>query len=539
MSQSTVAQLLAAAFAANGVERIFGVPGGGSSLDVIEAAAEHGIDFVLTRTESAAVMMAAATAELNGSLGVALTTKGPGTANAMNGVAYASLDRAPVVLLTDGFNPKEQGYVTHQVFDQPAMLAPVTKGSSRLETDAVAEELQALIGLALSAPLGPVHIELTSAQVRAKVDSNTNAVVTAQPPTNFDEAALARAQELLGNAARPVLIVGLEARETVAAAATLALAEALGCPVLTTYKAKGVVGDEHPQYVGTFTSGSAEAECVEQADVIVLCGLDPVELLRQPWRYDAPVIDIALIRHPIHYLTPSVGLYGPLQSPLARLTESCARASWLAADIAELRQRMRSRLQYPDTDGIGPQQVVEIALEASRELPVLPRITVDAGAHMFSAMAFWPCGQPHDVLISNGLASMAFALPAAIASALHQPERRAIAFTGDGGLMMCLGELSVAAEQRTNIVVIVFNDAALSLIDIKQQQRDLPPRGVRWDRPDFAQTMEGLGGRGYRVDTLPGYRTALAQALQLDGPALIDVVIDPSGYTAQMKALRG
>ncbi len=514
------------------------MPGGGSSLDVIEAAADLGIEFVLTRTESAAVMMAAATAELNGSLGVALTTKGPGTANAVNGVAYACLDRAPVILLTDGFNPQEQGYVTHQVFDQPAMLRPVMKGSSRLEGSTVAAELRSLIELALTPPLGPVHLELTGARIRAEVAADGDFIVPA-PTSDVDETAFALAGEYLANATRPVLIVGLEARAANAAAATLALAESLGCPVLTTYKAKGVVGDLHPQYVGTFTSGSAEAECVGQADVILLCGLDPVELLRQPWRYDALVIDIALVRHRVHYVEPAVGLYGALEPVLSGLTKTSARSNWSEAEIAQLRQRMRSRLQYPECSGVSPQEVVETALEAGGTLPTLPRITVDAGAHMFSAMAFWPCGQPHDVLISNGLATMAFALPAAIAAALHEPARVALAFTGDGGLMMCLGELSVAVQQRANIVVIVFNDAALSLIDIKQQQRQFAPRGVRWDRPDFARTMEGLGGRGYRADSLAAYRDALNEALRGDGPALIDVAVDPSGYTAQMKALRG
>ena len=103
MTQHTVAEALADAFSRHGVRRLFGVPGGGSSLDVIQACAARGIDFVLTRSESAAVMMAGATAELSGGIGVALTTKGPGLANAANGVAYASLDRAPVLVLTDGF----------------------------------------------------------------------------------------------------------------------------------------------------------------------------------------------------------------------------------------------------------------------------------------------------------------------------------------------------------------------------------------------------------------------------------------------------
>ncbi len=538
-AQQTIAQALASAFAAHRVSRIFGVPGGGSSLDLIEAAADVNIEFILTRTESAAVMMAAVTAELSGTLGVALTTKGPGTANAANGVAYAALDRSPVMVLTDGFSSKEQDYVSHQVFDQRAMFAPITKGHSRLDSDAPEREFQALIESALTPPFGPVHIELTGERARVMSAAAADTSFPVRPETQLDEAALAKAETLMANARRPVVIAGLEARDGDAATATRNLIDALNCPVLTTYKAKGVISDTHEHYVGIFTSGSAEADCVEQADLIILCGLDPVELLRQPWRYEAPVVDIALVQHAVHYVTPAVGIFGPLGTHISRLTASGQKTDWSTSESSELRDKMRTRLQYPDTKGIGPQQVVELAVEECKSLKQLPRITVDAGAHMFSAMTFWPCTEPYDVLISNGLATMAFALPAAIASALHEPERPVIAFTGDGGLLMCLGELSVAAEHQARIVVIVFNDQSLSLIDIKQQQRGLPARGVRWNRPNFAQTMEGLGGRGFRVDTLQDYRKALSDALHGDGPSLIDVNIDPSGYPRQMTALRG
>jgi acetolactate synthase-1/2/3 large subunit len=158
---------------------------------------------------------------------------------------------------------------------------------------------------------------------------------------------------------------------------------------------------------------------------------------------------------------------------------------------------------------------------------------------MFSATAFWPCDAPNDLLISNGLATMGFALPAAIASALHQPGRCTVAFTGDGGLMMCLGELATAVQEQARIVVVVFNDASLSLIDIKQQQRELPVRGVRWDRPDFALVMRGLGGKGYKAAGVAAYRRALAAAFADEGPSLIDVTVDPTGYPSQLAALRG
>jgi acetolactate synthase-1/2/3 large subunit len=238
-------------------------------------------------------------------------------------------------------------------------------------------------------------------------------------------------------------------------------------------------------------------------------------------------------------VTPAVGVYGSVGEHISRLAVRDQKTDWSAAEIGRLREDFRSRLQFCNTTGIGPQQVVELAVQESRSLEKMPRITVDAGAHMLSAMAFWPCAAPYDVLISNGLATMAFALPAAVASALHQPDRLVIALTGDGGLLMCLGELSTAAQRQARIVVIVFNDESLSLIDIKQQHRGLATRGVRWSRPDFSQTMVGLGGRGYRVENLKDYRMALTEALRGEGPALIDVPVDPSGYAEQLKAMRG
>ena len=539
MRDGTVSEMLAASFAARGVKRIFGVPGGGSSLDVIEAAAAAGIDFVLTRTESAAVMMAAVTAELSGTIGVALMTKGPGTASAVNGVAYASLDRAPVAVLTDGFSATEERYVTHQVFDQRAMLAPVTKGSSRLNEPNPAEALCGLIDLALSHPPGPVLIELTSEIARSRLSWNPGADVLQPPLATPTEPDVDRARDLLVHSARPVIVVGLEARDPASALAIRDLVQALKCPVFATYKGKGIIDDRSAQYIGEFTSGAAEANGVGAADLIILVGLDPVELLRQPWRYTAPVIDIACIRHPVHYLKPAVGLYGPLSVSIERLREAVRISEWTLEEMRSLRQGFQSVLSYRTSHGIGPQDVVEIAAEVATKLPQMPRATVDAGAHMFSAIAFWPCAAPNDILISNGLATMAFALPAAIAAALENRERAVIAFTGDGGLFMCIGELSTAVQQSVRIVVVVFNDESLSLIDIKQQQRGLAVRGVRWLRPDFAAAMRGMGGRGYRVTSVAAYRAALAEALDGAGPALIDVVIDPSGYPDQLKALRG
>jgi len=527
---------LVGALAERGVRRIFGVPGGGSSLDVIAAARARGIDFVLARHEASAAIMALATARIDAAPGVVLTTIGPGVANATNGVACASLDRAPLLLISDGAAEELTRFVTHQVFDQRALTAPIVKAHSRLDGDDAVAEFARLLDLATAPPHGPVHVELTGEAARRRVAGEPSP--SGVRPGSADPAALDTARALLARARRPVLVVGLEASTLGGATAARRLAAALACPVLATYQAKGVVPDADPSMIGLFTGGTLEAPLVEPADLIVLFGVDPVELIPRPWGYRAPVIDIGLAPRPVQFAAPTAAVYGALDDIVTRLGTLRPASDWSAVALQAHRRRIHDRLGCAAGDGVSPQRIVAAAQEASRAGP-RPRVTVDAGAHMFSATAFWPCEAPGDLLISNGLATMAFALPAAIAASLADPERPVIAFTGDGGLAMCLGELLTAAERRARIVIVVFNDGALSLIDIKQQARGLPPAGVRWDRADFAGAAAAFGFSVWRARTEAEYGEAIARALAAEGPCLVDVRVDPAGYADQLKALRG
>jgi acetolactate synthase-1/2/3 large subunit len=525
----TVAEAVLDALARRGTRRIWGVPGGGSSLDLIEAAPRYGIRFILARHEGAAAMAAVADAELTGAPGVVLTTKGPGVANALNGIACATLERAPVLLLSDGFTERQLSYVTHQVFDQRAASAALVKGYGRGDDGRVG----ALLDLALAAPRGAVHLDLTGEAARRPEVPEETFVPERAPPDLCDAAALLR------GARRPVILAGLEAAEPEAAAALRALAEALQCPVLVTYKAKGVLPDAHPLHAGIFTGGTLEAPVVGEADLILQAGLDPVELILQPWRYRASILDVALRPHPVRYADPTAALHGPIAASLQRLMGVAEVSAWRGSDIAAHADTAFSALAWRGSGGVSPPDVVRIAQEEAEAAGRAPRVAVDAGAHMFSATAFWRCAAPRDLLISNGLASMGFALPAAIAAAVHDPARGAVAFTGDGGLMMCVAELATAAELGAKAVTVVFNDGALSLIDIKQQQRQLPQAGVRWARADFAAIAKGFGARGFRAATEAEYRAALRAAFAHDGPSLVDVQVDPGGYPAQLQAMRG
>ena len=176
---------------------------------------------------------------------------------------------------------------------------------------------------------------------------------------------------------------------------------------------------------------------------------------------------------------------------------------------------------------------------AARAAPAGARLTVDAGAHMFSTLAAWPAEEPFGVLKSNGLSTMGYALPAAIASALEEPARHVVAVTGDGGILMCLAELTTAVALGCRLTVIVINDAALSLIDIKQQRQQLRSSGVRTASADIAACAEALGCRAWRVEPGDEIAPVLSEAFAADGPTLIDVVASADGYGDQLLALRG
>jgi len=520
----------------SGTRRLFGVPGGGTSLDLIDAASRQGMEMVLTAREDAAVIMAGVSGILTEAPGIASTTKGPGLSSAANGLASASLDRMPALLISETFGPGELDYITHQVYDQTALTAPLLQDGRGDILDATAEAVEAWLVQSSKQYRQPAVMFPTGGEFRAPVNVANE---PAQPvKASIDDSDLARASEMLAESENPVFIVGLEAARPSLAHSVVELVEVLNSPVLSTYMASGTVPTNHPNYAGIFTGGAIEQACVNEADLITLIGLDPIELIRKPWSYDAPVLDLCETEHHPHYLVPEHRLCAPLDQSLPAILDASAEAAgtWTEDRIRTHRARFYEGLRTSAEGGLSSGNVVDAAVSAFEGKP---RLAVDAGAHMFSACAFWPAMEPRDVLISNGLATMGFAVPAAIAAALHEPERGAVAMTGDGGILMCLGELRTATETNSNICIIVFNDGQLSLIDIKREERQMPDLGLSWNRPDFAAVARGFGFQAWRPETPEQLEKACDEAASLSSPRLIDAQIDPSGYLVQMRSLRG
>lgn len=532
----TLASAMAATLSSRGVKRIFGVPGGGSSLDLIDAAAQEGIEFILCRTETAAAIMAAVTGELTGIPGVVLTGIGPGAASVVNGIAYASLERAPVIVITDAH---EETAIAppHQIFDQQAMFAPISKAQKRLTAATGAADFEDLFDIAATEPPGPVHCDL-SAMDAASAAAPTRVGTRPEPATPDvpDAAKMARASDLVAAARRPVLIVGHQCRSADRAGAANDLARVLGGPAMTTYKAKGVIPEDGSHFVGLFTNAKLDHGVLAEADLIVFCGVDPVEMIPGKWPHDVPLIVLSETPGLAWPFAADVEISGPVAISAAHIARTPTNTDWLEDRIASFRSNIIEALTNTGGNGRAPDAVIDAIAAAA---PPGARLAVDAGAHMFSAMARWPAQAPHDVLKSNGLSSMGFAVPAALGSWLEEPDRHTIAVTGDGGMMMCLAELSTAARLNAALTVVVLNDAALSLIDIKQQRQQRPPLGVRYPRADFATAARGMGCASWSVAALDPLEFALTEAFEAEGPTLVDVSVDPSGYRDQLLALRG
>src|SRR3954454_450286 len=239
-----LAQILANGVRTRGADIVFGFPGGGPNLEVVGAAVDAGLRFVLTHGETTACMMAATYGLLTGRPGLALATRGPGAACAVNGAAQATLDRFPLLVVTDCVPSARRDEFGHQRFDQQQLFSPVTKWSGRLaQSPHAADLVRDALDLAAARPAGAVHMDYDP--TGSEMASPT---WTLKSPSSDD--VIERAAEIIQGASRPVAIVGLEANSD--APAVLAALERLSCPVLATYQAIGVVPEGHPQQAGLF-----------------------------------------------------------------------------------------------------------------------------------------------------------------------------------------------------------------------------------------------------------------------------------------------
>jgi acetolactate synthase-1/2/3 large subunit len=531
--------------AAAGTSVMYGVPGGGPNLDVVGAAAAVGVRFVLTHSESAAVIMAATHADLTATPGAAVVTRGPGLASAINGIAHAALDRLPVVVIADTVRASEAGRISHQRLDQVALGRSVAKDVVTVGGKHAGESAARAARLAVTPPAGPVIVLIDDSD-RARSaglgdGSASPAADSATAPGPAAGEALATLASALRAARRPVLLLG-----AAAIAHTAAIRKALagsGVPALHTYRARGIVPDPAPEAAGLVTGGTAEWPLLSAADLIVGLGVDEAEMIPASWDYAARTLLIT--EHPVPgeepgYFTGATLLRAPLPAAIDVLAADVGGPGWPAGIGRSARTDAARRLAGVASAAPGLLAPQQVAALARARVPAEVVATVDAGAHMLVVMPLWEVTEPRRLLISSGLATMGFAVPAAIAAAQCAPGQPVVAFTGDGGLGMTLAEIETAVRLRLRVVVIVFNDGALSLIKIKQQADGQGgAEAVDYGPVSFAAAAVAMGAAGASVAAEAELARALDAAMHSAGPTVIDVAVDPASYPEVMELSRG
>jgi len=534
---TTVSEMIGQRLHAAGCRRAFGIPGG-EVLAVMKGLDEAGVKFTLVKHENAGGFMAEGAYHRDGAPGVLIATLGPGVANAVNVVANAWQDRVPMLFITGCVDEGEAATYTHQVFDHAQLMRPITKASLRMTAEAAEATIDKAIAIAMDDPPGPVHIDvpITVAVQDAKPAAGTRRSVPA-PSVPADSPAFDTARKWLAEAKRPVMIAGVEALHHGAEDEVRALVEDLGIPLITTYKAKGIVDERHGLVIGgaglSPLADKVLLPLLKEADLILLAGYDPIEMRvnwRNAWGEDQRVVEFSATRNTHYMHQASHSFVGSIKEGLRKLGSGVQRASaWSVEEVGKIADALGKICKVDEA--WGPGAIVDVA---RRVLPENTVASVDSGAHRILLSQSWKCYEPRGLMQSSGLCTMGCSLPLGIGAKLADPSRAVAVFTGDACLEMTLGELATARDAKTPVIVFVFADESLSLIEIKQRANGQENLGVDFAGTDFAAVGRALGGLGFDVGSRSELELAIRQSLEADCFSVICCHIPRKSYDGRI-----
>jgi acetolactate synthase-1/2/3 large subunit len=542
----TGGQLVVQMLESLGVTKVFGVVGG-QTLAITDAIIDTpSIEFVHTRHENAAAVMADAYGRLTGRPAVAISTTGPGATNLLTGVGGAFRDSSPAIIITCNNNGENIHKDDAQNADHVDIFRPFTK-YSRLVAHAsgIKQAMEEAYINAMTGNPGPVHLDFARDTIEQAV-AEPPVVPAVHPARSWVQKRPIAAPEQIASVAerllaaeKPVIWLGNGGNRAMGAEDVLALADALSIPVITTFNGMGAVPTTHPLVFGALSRmGTAlSTRVIGDADLVLALGnsLNAVSTTR--WRRALPEViqvdvDPAMIGR--YYADVTTGVVGDLAAFARDVVAATAdradqarsgRADW----IAELQQAERewwtlSDDLEPANDGtVSPAVVVRALRDVTPSDAVLIPDAGNPGVWSY----LWEMDTPYRYIKPVGFGNMGFALPAAIASVVDEPERPVLALIGDGSLGMSLGELETLARADGPVVIVVLNDSSYG--NIRQEQVlhfDGRTIGVDFLDVDFAQVAAGMGLNGVRVTDVDALVDAVRDGYASGRPVVIDVVLD-------------
>lgn len=517
-----------------GVSHVFGMVGHSNLgfADAMRRAEYRGeLTFIGIRHEGAAAFAATAYGKLTGRLAACFAIAGPGSTNLLTGLYDAKVDRAPVLAISGQVPSKVIGRGAFQDLDLQAAFADVAFYSETIHSGSDHAEIMtlacksAVLERCVSHIVLPDEVQVEAApDVKAGGPDGRTGPREITPPTEALDAAVAAIE----GASRPVIVVGNGARGNMDA--IVALAESLNAPVLSTFKAKGLMDDHHPLGAGVLgRSGTPVASWfMNECDLIVVfgasfsnhTGIATYKPLVQV-DYDASALGRF---HPV-----DVAVQGHVAATAAALAERTADTTTVdqrdevAARWAIWREEKARRALDTTEEGISAAAIFEALAERVADDAV---ICVDVGNNTYSFGRYFEATN-QDVLMSGYLGSIGFGYPAAMGAWAAAPERQIVAVTGDGGFGQYMGEITTAVKYGMNITHVLLNNASLGKISKEQRDAHFDVWQTALHNPNFAEFAQLCGALGIRVTDVSNLDSALAEALEHDGPALVEIMQDP------------
>ena len=529
--QLTGSQVIIECLKEQGVDTVFGYPGG-AILNVYDELYKHPeIKHVLTSHEQGASHAADGYARRTGKVGVCMATSGPGATNLVTGIATAYMDSIPLVAITCNVGVSLLGKDSFQEIDIAGITTPITKYSFIVkDVEKLADTIRRAFSIARKDRPGPVLVDITKDVTANKVEYTPKKPVMPVPKAGtFDEADIQKALSMIEKAKRPYIFVGGGAILSGASEELKCFAKKVDAPVCDTLMGKGAYDGTSEHYTGMLGMHGTKASNlgVSECDLLIAIGVRFSDrVLGNPKKFakQAKILQIDIDPAEINKnILVSHCIIGDVKTVLSALNEKLAAQShreWLA-HIQDYQQQFA--LTYPAEGLSGPYMIEKIYEMASDAIMV-----TEVGQHQMWAAQYFKYRKPRTLLTSGGLGTMGYGLGAAIGAQVANPDRQVINIAGDGCFRMNMNELATAVRQKLPLIEVIMNNHVLGMV--RQWQtlfyQEHYSATVLDDGVDYVKLAEAMGAEARRVTTREEFEAAFAEALRCDKPFVIDAIID-------------
>ncbi len=523
-----------------GVEVVFGYPGGAIMNVYDEIYKQNYFEHVLNRHEQSSVHAAEGYARATGKVGVAIVTSGPGFTNAVTGLATAYMDSVPLVVISGQVPSELIGTDGFQEIDAVGISRPCTKHNYLVQkVENLPKIIKEAFHIARTGRPGPVHIDIPkdiTAQIANYVYPKEVNIPTYKPTVKCNKRQLKRVIDAIKKAKRPLLYVGGGAVISNCSSEIREFSSKLNIPAVETLMARGVMGDENPLFFGMLGMHGEYAAnmATHSADLLISLGArfdDRVTGKLDAFASKAKIVHIDIDPTSIDKLVnvdyPVVGDLKVTLEELLKISDDVEfndHSKWI--DTLN-KDRKKEPLRYNDSDEvIKPQWPIQRVGELLGDNAV---ISTDVGQHQMWTAQFYPFSYARQFITSGGLGTMGFGLPAAmgVARAFKDSDKISVNFTGDGSILMNIQELMTCVESNLPVINIILNNNYLGMVrqwqtmfyEDRLSQTDLTLQ------PDFKKLVEAFGGVGYQVKTKEEFDEALKDAISKKKVAMIEVIV--------------